>query len=186
MRTLLARLARVGLLTLLVFAAVAAAPGAASAQTIDGTATGKTIPLGNGTVFGSRPLSPRELKSSADLRPGRPERSFPDVDCLSRTKLEPCRRGHDRFRVSAASFGRDRSARGFSPGAVRLPVEQVSYRTHSKSRTGLIAAALAGSYRPAHAKGGDSGEEPTNWIELAVAAAFGVLFAIVLVTASSS
>jgi hypothetical protein len=41
--------ARLGVLMLLVFAAVAAAPGAASAQTIEGTATGKTIAQGNGT-----------------------------------------------------------------------------------------------------------------------------------------
>ncbi len=41
--------ARLGLIVLLAFVAVAAAPGAASAQTIDGTATGKTIPLGNGS-----------------------------------------------------------------------------------------------------------------------------------------
>jgi hypothetical protein len=41
--------ARLGLVMLLVVAAVAAAPGAATAQTITGTATGKTIPLGNGT-----------------------------------------------------------------------------------------------------------------------------------------
>jgi hypothetical protein len=41
--------ARLGVMTLLVFAAVAAAPGAATAQTIDGTATGKTIAQGNGT-----------------------------------------------------------------------------------------------------------------------------------------
>jgi len=42
--------ARVGFVVLLLFAAVAAAPGIASAdETIQGTATGKTIPLGNGT-----------------------------------------------------------------------------------------------------------------------------------------
>jgi hypothetical protein len=42
---------RLGLIVLLALAALAAAPGAASAQwiQIDGTATGKTIPLGNGT-----------------------------------------------------------------------------------------------------------------------------------------
>jgi hypothetical protein len=40
---------RLGLIMLLVFAAVAAAPGVAAADVITGTATGKTIPLGNGT-----------------------------------------------------------------------------------------------------------------------------------------
>jgi len=45
----LLRPARLSLVALLAFAAAAAAPGAASAQTINGTATGKTIPLGDGT-----------------------------------------------------------------------------------------------------------------------------------------
>jgi hypothetical protein len=49
MKSLFRQPARLGLIILLAVAAVAAAPGAASAQVISGTATGKTIAQGNGT-----------------------------------------------------------------------------------------------------------------------------------------
>jgi hypothetical protein len=51
MKKLLLQPVRLGLLMLLVLAAVGAAPGTAApiTETITGTATGKTIPLGNGT-----------------------------------------------------------------------------------------------------------------------------------------